>query len=38
MASSAQALPVEQNMLKTDQDIPRIDLEKIDNIPYYVES
>ena len=37
--ASAQTLRMENNLIKnTDADIPRIDLAKLDNIPYYIES
>lgn len=36
--ASAQTLFVEQAKLNTEKEVPRIDLEKIDNIPYYIES
>lgn len=37
--AAAQTLRVEShNPIKTEHDIPRIDLTKIDNIPYYIES
>ena len=40
MMSTAQALRIElaSNPLKNDPEIPRIDLAKIDNVPYYIES
>ena len=37
--AATQALRLENNsLIKADSDIPRIDLAKIDNIPYYIES
>ena len=37
--ASAQTLRMENSLIKnTDADIPRIDLAKLDNIPYYIES
>ena len=36
--AATQTLRMESNQIKTDSEIPRIDLAKIDNIPYYIES
>jgi hypothetical protein len=38
--ASAQALPAEQtkSLSSKKDEIPRIDLEKLDNVPYYIES
>ena len=36
--AATQALRIESNQIKNDPEIPRIDLAKIDNIPYYIES
>ena len=41
MATATQAIrlePIATAASKKDQDIPRIDLAKIDNVPYYIES
>lgn len=35
--AAAQTLRMD-NPIKSDQEIPRIDLAKIDNVPYYIES
>ena len=36
--AAAQTLRMDSIPLKNDQEIPRVDLGKIDNIPYYIES
>jgi hypothetical protein len=36
--AATQTLRMESNTIKGDSEIPRIDLAKIDNIPYYIES
>ena len=36
--AAAQTLRMDSMPLKAEQEIPRVDLGKIDNIPYYIES
>ena len=36
--AAAQTLRMDSNMHKNESEIPRVDLAKIDNIPYYIES
>lgn len=38
MATGQMAMRLDNNPLKLNSDIPRIDLAKIDNIAYYIES
>jgi hypothetical protein len=36
--AAAQTLRMDSNLHKNESEIPRVDLAKIDNIPYYIES